>query len=1159
MSNFQFLEQNFKPLADTAQGAEKLVHIYPQAAIMCARQSLESLLLWLYKYDRKLTQPYDASLYNLLHDKDFKGLVPSYVWDKMDVVRMAGNKAVHGKQFNQINSEEAVKVISHLFLIYIWFERTYGPVSIDRSKPILFMPHLIPNLEQDQIKADKETLQKESKAFEQDYAEKHKALREQEKKLLERTANLEEREAMLAEVDAELAQKRAEVEAAKLANSKQPDPTDYKESETRAYKIDLLLAEAGWTMDKDIRVEVPVEGMPIDASNKTGKGFVDYVLYDLDGLPIGLVEAKRTSINPERGQEQAKRYADCLEKATGQRPIIFYSNGYKTCLWDDFESPPRQVHGFYTRTELKRLIERRKNNPNLNDFPVNPDIAGRYYQVRAIKALLKEFADKKRAGLLIMATGTGKTRTAVALVDVLMRANMVQKVLFLADRTPLVKQATNAFKANLPDCAPVNLVEEKNKNGRVYLSTYHTMMGLIDEMNEDGTRKYGQGMFDLIIIDEAHRSVYQKFGEIFKYFDALLVGLTATPRNEVDRDTYGLFGLETGVPTDYYDLENAIADKFLVPPKAYSVPLKFVREGIKYDELSDAEKAHWDSLDWGEDQLGSPDEVSASQINKQLFNTDTIDKALKHLMEHGIKTEGGDRLGKTILFAVNQRHADLIAERFDHNYPHYKGHFARIITHATKHAQSLIDDFSKKNLPEPQIAISVDMLDTGIDVPEVVNLVFFKAVRSKVKFLQMIGRGTRLCPDLFAPGMDKEMFYIFDYCQNFEYFDENPDGAPASLSEPIGQRLFKIRVDIVNFLNSAHELKADDKALVTTFSESLYFDVCAMNPNNFIVRNELEHVEHFQQRENWNQLDEIAIATLRENISKLPTEHSNGNDALEAKLFDLICYNLTLAILNKQDNARIFYIAKLMEIAEKLEAKSNIPVVQAQIVLIQEMQTEDFWQDITLTMINNLRIRIRDLVYLIDKQSSTIVYSMLDDEIGEMSEISIPIVNSGVNLAQYRKRVESFIKANEKHLTIAKLKNGKQLTPMDLEELERFVFAAEEVASQERFEACFGTTQTLPQFIRSLVGLDRAAVHAAFSNYLSGTTYNESQIRFVEMIIEHLTKRGMLELEQLYEPPFSQIHYKGLDGVFLNAQDADAIEDVVVKFNDSVNVMELVG
>lgn len=1146
MSNFQFLETDFKPLAETAQGAEKLVYIYPQAAIMCARQSLENLLFWLYKYDRKLIQPYDASIYNLLYDENFKILVPHYVWDKMDIIRMAGNKAVHGKQFNQINSEEAVKVISQLFLIYTWFERTYGPISKDRSQPILFMPHLIPNPEQDQVKANKETLQKETEVFEQEYAKKHKELREQEQKLLERTANLAEREALLAELDAELAQKRAEVEAAKLANNTQPDTTDYKEDETRAYKIDLLLAEAGWTMGKDIRVEVPVVGMPIDANNKTGKGFVDYVLYDLDGLPIGLVEAKRTSKDPNEGQEQAKRYADCLEKATGQRPIIFYSNGYKTCLWDDLESSPRQVHGFYTRTELKRLIERRKNNPNLNDFPVNPDIAGRYYQVRAIKALLDAFARKKRAGLLIMATGTGKTRTAVALVDVLMRANVVQKVLFLADRTPLVKQATNAFKANLPDCAPVNLIEEKNKNGRVYLSTYHTMMGLIDEMNEDGTRKYGQGMFDLIIIDEAHRSIYQKFGEIFNYFDALLVGLTATPRNEVDRDTYQKFDLETGVPTDYYDLENAISDGFLVPPKAYSVPLKFVREGIKYNELSDAEKAHWDSLDWGDDYVESPDEVSASQINKQLFNTDTVDKALKHLMEHGIKTEGGDRLGKTIIFAVNQRHAYLIEERFNLNYPHYKGHFARIITHATKHAQSLIDDFSKKDLPEPQIAISVDMLDTGIDVPEVVNLVFFKAVRSKVKFLQMIGRGTRLCPDLFAPGNDKEMFYIFDYCQNFEYFDENPDGAPATLVEPIGQRLFKARVDIVNLLNSASDLNIDDQALSTTMKESLYFDVCAMNHNNFIVRSELENVEHFQQRENWEQLDEIAIATLRENISKLPTEQPN--DALEAKLFDMICYNLTLAFLNNQNNAQAFYITTLMEIAAKLEAKSNIPIIQAQIALIQEMQTENFWEDITLTMIDELRLKIRNLVYLIDKQSSKIVYSMLDDEIGEMAEIAIPAVSSGVNLAQYRKRVESFIKANDHHVTIAKLKKGLPLTSSDLSELEKFVFNAQEVESQEKFNECFGAEQTLPHFIRSLVGLDKQAVQQAFSKYLEGTTYNEKQIRFIEMIIEQLTNLGTLEAGRLYDQPFTNMNPKGVEGVF-NLKDADEIFNIVEEFN----------
>ncbi|EXF58014.1 DEAD/DEAH box helicase family protein [Acinetobacter sp. 1294596] len=1148
MSNFQFLEPDFSKLALTAKEAEKLVYISPQASLMFARNSLENLVFWLYQYDKKLTQPYDPSLYSLITDVKFKEIIPPYIWDKMDNIRMVGNSAVHGKKFKQLTTEETVKHISHLFLIYVWFERTYGSPSKDRSQPNLFNPKLIPNADNAQPRtANQEQLQKQAEAKEKEFAVLHKALREREQKLLELSASLEEREKYLADIDAEIAKKRQQVEQAKLANSKIPDHTDYKESETRKLKIDLLLEEAGWEIGVTVREEVPVTGMP----STSGKGSVDYVLYDANGLPLALVEAKRTSVDPEVGQQQAKLYADCLEKQTGQRPVIFYSNGYRTRIWNDVQGgPPRLVHGFYTQAELKRLIERRKNNPDLSSFPINTSIVERYYQTRAIKATLAAFQRKERAALLIMATGTGKTRTSIALVDVLMKANVVQKVLFLADRTSLVVQATNAFKANLPDSAPVNLVESKTQNGRVYLSTYQTMMGLIDEVNADGTRKYGTGMFDLIIVDEAHRSVYQKFGEIFKYFDSLLVGLTATPRDEVDRDTYTLFGLESGVPTDYYDLDQAIVDGYLVPPKAYSVPLKFMREGVKYSELSEEEKLHWDELDW--DGGDAPDEVTASKINKELFNTGTVDKMLQHLMENGIKVEGGDMLGKTIIFAVNQNHANFIAERFDKNYPHYDGKFARVITHSTKYAQSLIDSFSKKELADPQIAISVDMLDTGIDVPEVVNLVFFKAVRSKVKFMQMIGRGTRLCKDLFAPEHDKTEFYIFDYCSNFEYFNENPDGAPVSTTEPLGQRLFKARLNILSLLNTSDskvEQQADELNVVRKeILQGLQTEVKSMNKDNFIVKSELEYVEHFQKDEAWDSLDDLAIGTLTEHVSKLPNELES--EALEAKLFDMLCYNIELAMLNKNNKAAANYANKVIEIASKLETKVNIPVVAAQINLIQEIQTETYWEGITVPMLESMRKRIRGLVKLIEKSTSTIVYSMLDDEIGEATEVDIPVVSSGVNIAQYRKRVESFIKAHEDHITIAKLKRGLALTPMDLNGLERFVFEAQEVESKEKFEECFGTDKPLPLFIRSLVGLDRQAVQQAFSKYLQGSTYNEKQIRFIEMVIDHLTIRGTLEASQLYEPPFNQIHYEGIDGLFGDA-DADNIFGVVEAFNES--------
>ena len=511
-----------------------------------------------------------------------------------------------------------------------------------------------------------------------------------------------------------------------------------------------------------------------DAHATDGAGFVDYVLWGDDGKPLALVEAKRTKRDPRVGQRQAELYADCLEKQFGQRPVIFYTNGYEHWLWDDTNYPPRPVHGFYKKAELELLIQRRSSRQPLGGAKINEAIVERYYQTRAIRRIGEAFEkDKDRKALLVMATGAGKTRTVVALCDLLMRCNWVKRVLFLADRVALVKQAINkGFKAHLPESSPVNLITEKDAEGRVFVSTYPTIMGLIDE-SKDGQRRFGVGHFDLIIIDEAHRSVYQKYRAIFDYFDSLLVGLTATPRDEIDRDTYGLFDLEKGVPTDSYDLADAVSDKFLVPSKAVSVPLKFLRQGVTYDGLSEEEKEEWDAKEWDED--GSvPDHVEAEAVNKWLFNEDTVDKVLAHLMTRGQTVAGGDRLGKTIVFAKNQAHADFIQLRFDKNYPHLVGKFARVITFKTEYAQSLIDDFSQKE-KNPHLAISVDMLDTGIDVPEVVNLVFFKLVRSKTKFWQMVGRGTRLCPDLFAPGKDKEFFYIFDYCQNLEFFSQNPE------------------------------------------------------------------------------------------------------------------------------------------------------------------------------------------------------------------------------------------------------------------------------------------------------------------------------------------------------------------------------------------------
>ena len=784
-SNFAFLQAEWPALYAEGLRAEQAALTDPRTACFYARRTLELAVAWLFQAEGgrsgKLRTPYKPDLSAYLFEPSFKALVGPGLHAKMDVIRKQGNNAVHSAR--PIAPQDAAAVLRELFQVTFWLARNYGRNVAARPDPALqfrldYLPR--PAVPAEAAPAQTATVQATQAALQKladDLAARDAALATEQQKS--------------AVLDAELARLRAEVAAAKAANTATPDTHDYNEAETRDVYIDLLLKEAGWKLDQPRDREFEVQGMPSLNGLANSKGFVDYVLWGDDGKPLAVVEAKRTRKDAHVGQQQAKLYADCLEKQFGQRPLIYGTNGYEHWLWDDAHYPPRPVQGFHKKDELQLLVQRRGTARPLAAAPINAAIVERHYQQRGIRRIGETFErDRQRRALVVMATGAGKTRTVIALVDQLQRANWVKRVLFLADRVALVRQAANAFKLHLPDAAAVNLVTDKATEGRVYVSTYPTMMGLINE-SQDGLRRFGVGHFDLIIVDEAHRSIYQKYRAIFSYFDALLVGLTATPKDEVDHNTYSLFGLEDGVPTDAYGLEDAIAEGYLVPPRAVSVPLKFQREGIRYAELSDAEKEQWDELEWSEEG-DAPDEVDAEAVNKWLFNTDTVDKVLELLMTRGHKVAGGDRLGKTIIFAKNNAHAEFIAQRFNANYPYYAGQFSRVITYQTDYAQSLIDDFTQKD-KAPHIAISVDMLDTGIDVPEVLNLVFFKIVRSKAKFWQMVGRGTRLCKDLFAPGQDKREFLIFDFCQNLEFFSQNLEGSDGSVTEPLSQRLFKAR------------------------------------------------------------------------------------------------------------------------------------------------------------------------------------------------------------------------------------------------------------------------------------------------------------------------------------------------------------------------------
>lgn len=1122
-SQFIFAQQEFPEIFDHAHRAELMARSDPRGACFYSRLALEVAVKWMYRSDGTLRSPYETTLSALIHEPTFRKLVGNALVTKAKLVKDLGNTAVHEQK--PVPPSRAITAVRELFHFTYWLVRTYARGSKPAAN-VAFSADALPATSQIETTTLKK-LQEVARRFEE--AAKARDLAEKERL---------KSEGDRLELEAEIKALRAEIAKVKKANQKVADDHDYDEAQTRDAFIDLLLAEAGWTLDDERDTEFPVTGMP----NQSGEGYIDYVLWGNDGRPLGLVEAKRTKRDAREGQRQAELYADALERQFSQRPVIFYSNGYEHWIWDDTRYPPRPIQGFLKKDELELGIQRRTTQKPLAPENINGEIVERYYQTRAIRRIAECFEkDGMRKALLVMATGSGKTRTVIALSDLLMRTNWAKRILFLADRVALVNQATNAFKAFLPQASPVNLVTDKTGHGRVYVSTYPTMMRMIDE-TRNGVRRFGPGHFDLIVIDEAHRSVYRKYKAIFDYFDSLLVGLTATPKDEIDRDTYALFDLERGIPTDAYDLDEAVSDGYLVPPKAVSVPLRFVREGIKYDDLSDEEKEAWDAIEWDED--GSvPDQIDASAVNKWLFNEDTVDKVLEHLMTHGLKVADGDRLGKTIIFAKNHDHAQFIAERFDANYPHLSGKFARVIDFKTEYAQSLIDDFSE---PEkaPHIAISVDMLDTGIDIPEVVNLVFFKIVRSKTKFWQMIGRGTRLRPHLFGPGEHKEYFYVFDFCQNFEFFNQNPDVTEGAGGESLSKRLFATRVALASEIEDQPEPRRTEEltALRAALVDHLLADVAGMNVDNFEVRPKRRLVEKFTKSEAWQQLSLDDRAQLVEGLAGLPSAHEDNE--LEAKQFDLLVLRSQLALL-RGETSFDGYQKRIRELAALLEEKRNVPMVAAELELILEIQTDEFWQDVTPLMLENVRRRLRSLIKLIELKQRPHVYTDFEDELGEALEVGAPGAAVGTDMHRFRLKVRHFLNDHMDHIAIQKLRRNEPLTAQDIEELERILIDAG-VAEADQLDE-LRNDGGLGLLIRSMVGLDREAAKQAFNAFTEKHKLNADQIEFLNMVIDYLTERGVMDPRSLYESPFTDLDYMGVEGIFDSAEVVELI-DIIEDF-----------
>ncbi len=1122
-SNFSFIRAEWPQVHQDCVRAEGYLVSDPRTSCIYARRAAEQLVGLIYEVDA-LPVPYKDELSARINEAAFRNKVGTGIGAKLNLIRKLGNRAVHDVQ--PIPPRAALDVLRELHHVVVWTAFRYStepggvptgtdfdPAVAGRNAPL--------------TRGEVAALAKEFHDQDEAYA---KALRE--------------RDDLSAAKDAEIAQLRAEITAVQAANTL-TDTHDYSEAQTRELIIDELLREAGWQLTEARDREFEVTGMP----NAQGVGYVDYVLWGADGLPLAVIEAKRTTKDPAIGQQQAKLYADCLEKMTGRRPVIFYTNGYQAWLWDDASGyPPRQVEGFFTADELELMVQRRTSRLPLADAAINKAIVERHYQHRAIRAVDEALAAKQRDALLVMATGSGKTRVVIALIDQLMRAGWVKRVLFLADRTALVKQAANAFKTYLPNATTVNLVTEKNADGRVYVSTYPTIMNLINQ-SDGGERPFGPGYFDVIVIDEAHRSVYQKYRAIFTWFDSLLVGLTATPKDEVDRNTYSLFNLEDGVPTDAYSLDEAVAEGYLVPPLAVSVPTKFLREGIRYDELSEEEKDDWDSLEW-EGDGDVPDAVTAEELNRYLFNADTVDKVLSTLMRDGHKVAGGDRLGKTIVFAKNQKHAEFIEQRFNLNYPEYAGHFARTITHSVTYAQSLIEDFSVRDRA-PHIAISVDMLDTGIDVPEVVNLVFFKVVRAKSKFWQMIGRGTRLCPDLYGPGEDKRNFYVLDFCSNLEYFSQDLPDSGGSVQKSLAERLFEARLGLVAALDHRTPPASEDpevgygeksdRGLRVDVAWSLHTVVAGMNPDNFLVRPAREWVETYSDWAAWQHLPPDKAGDIAQHLAGLPS--TKRDDDEDAKRFDLILLRLQLARLD--GDAVLFERLRkqVQDIAGALLNQTAIPSVKAQEQLLDQLSGDGWWVDTTLPMIELARRRVRALVRFVDKIKRAVVYSDFADELGGGTVVELPGVTPGTNWQRFRAKARAFLRDHEDHLALQRLRRNLQLTPEDLQSLEAML-AESGAGSEEDIARAREESHGLGLFVRSLVGLDREAATAVLDRYLSDTTFSAAQLRFVELIVEHLTANGVMEVARLYESPFTDHAPQGPDMIFSDEQ-IDGIVEIL--------------
>ena len=1123
MSNFDFLKDEFVDLYELCLEAEKNCYIKPRTSAIYSRLALEFCVALVYKFENIQTSYTGLSLNELINKREFKDLFQndSQVAG-LNLIRKFGNDAAHmlkniitdtNKNLS-LSKDIALNCLKGIFDFTIWIAYCYGNT-----------------LKSDDIKFDEKYIINSS--FKEENINDIKITDDDVKNNIEKIEEV----------------------PIKKRNTK-INNSNFSEKETRKLFIDFLLMKAGWNINDRNMVEYEVEGLK---STGSGKGNVDYILWGDSTFPLAIIEAKKTSYNAKKGEFQALEYAEALEKKFNFFPIRFVTNGFEIFIYENKNSIPRRIYGFYRKEELLKIIARRNKKITSNDISINEKIINRYYQERAVKKAIENYISGNRKSLLVMATGSGKTRVAISVVDCLSKLNMVKRTLFLADRVALVKQALNSFKNSLPDYTFVDLVSEKDRdNAKIVFSTYQTMMTEAEKSREDGTNKYGVGAFDLIIVDEAHRSIYQKYGDLFEYFDSLILGLTATPKNEIDRNTFKVFDMNSKEPTDSYDLFEAAKDEFLLLPNIREISLNYPENGIVYSKLSEEEKEKYESLFDEEDNI--PEEISGDSLNSWFFNEGTTSKVLTTLMEEGYKIESGDKLGKTIIFAKNDKHAEHIVETFNKLYKNLDGEFCQKITTKVEKAQTLIERFVNPN-SLPQIAVSVDMLDTGIDIPQILNLVFYKKVKSKAKFWQMIGRGTRKCKDIYGVGQDKKDFLILDFCRNFSYFEmkDSFDEDNTKLGKSLSSRIFENKIKMIYKLqNLEYQMDEKYKKLWGNLVNEVYTLISGLNEENISVRTKISYVKKYKNIDTIKNLEEKDVDEIIKNLSSLPFPIHEKNE-IEKKFENLILKTQLKLFDNKKiENEKI----EISDIVKGLAKKGNIKEIQKKSEYIMKIiKDENYLKNIDILELKNLKDIIEPLTIFLDTDGKHLNYIVGDFE---DTYISTEVKDINVFASAYinsKEKFQKYLDKNKSLLSIKKLRNNIELDEDDLKELKKVLYSNEEVNLEvlksennseiEKISSLYGENESFGIFIRSLIGLDREAINKEFSEFLNKEKFNSNQIELINLIIENIVKYGAYSKSEI--PKLSNdILGKSIDNIFTDRNDLQKIVDIVNKINSNV-------